>query len=279
MSFTNKTEHFDLPQYVASDKPTYLVDFNNAMQKIDSAMYGATQDAEQASTTATSASNKVDEMRETVANLEQTTTTQGNSITALQNSNSLLTQRITQEEVKGQQRDVKIQSLESSVASATSDAANALTESGTLKGQLTANQTPFIYDYQNGQYGYNTDPARGADTFHPFKSDVVAKKLWNNTSTSSFNGQTVNFDSGDYTYFIVKMKTRNDFSDTACAVLVAIGGSTGCGSFYSSGNSSLSRNITATKNNSITFGDGHVNDSTNNAYMIPTEIYGVKITI
>ena len=30
----------------------------------------------------------------------------------------------------------------------------------------------FYVDYQNGQYGYNTDPERGADTFTPFRSKI-----------------------------------------------------------------------------------------------------------
>ena len=43
----------------------------------------------------------------------------------------------------------------------------------TLDGNLKANGNRFIYDYQNGQYGYNTDPARGADTFHPFNNGAT----------------------------------------------------------------------------------------------------------
>jgi hypothetical protein len=35
----------------------------------------------------------------------------------------------------------------------------------------------FIYDYQDGKHGFNTNPDRGADTFHPFKSDLVIKRI------------------------------------------------------------------------------------------------------
>ena len=38
MSFTNKTSNYDLPQYIATDKPTYLVDANGAYLAIDTAM-------------------------------------------------------------------------------------------------------------------------------------------------------------------------------------------------------------------------------------------------
>lgn len=38
MAYTNKTTNYDLPQYVADDTPKYLSDFNEAMQKIDTAI-------------------------------------------------------------------------------------------------------------------------------------------------------------------------------------------------------------------------------------------------
>lgn len=37
-----------------------------------------------------------------------------------------------------------------------------------LISELSANGNKFYFDYQNGEYGYNTDPERGADTFRPF---------------------------------------------------------------------------------------------------------------
>lgn len=42
-----------------------------------------------------------------------------------------------------------------------------------LISELTANGNQFYFDYQNGQYGYNTDPARGADTFVPFSGGEI----------------------------------------------------------------------------------------------------------
>ena len=37
-----------------------------------------------------------------------------------------------------------------------------------IDGQLIANGNHFYFDYQNGKYGYNTDPGRGSSTFVPF---------------------------------------------------------------------------------------------------------------
>lgn len=41
MSSTNKTSHYNLSQYSASDKPTYLVDYNTDMSNIDTGIYNA----------------------------------------------------------------------------------------------------------------------------------------------------------------------------------------------------------------------------------------------
>ena len=43
---------------------------------------------------------------------------------------------------------------------------------------LTAPDAPqnadeFYFDYQNGKYGFNTDPERGSSTFHPFNKGAI----------------------------------------------------------------------------------------------------------
>ena len=55
MASTNKTTHYELSQYVSSDKPTYLVDYNGDMAKIDTAINTAKTTADTASTAATNA--------------------------------------------------------------------------------------------------------------------------------------------------------------------------------------------------------------------------------
>lgn len=41
MASTNQTTHYELSQYVGTDKPTYLVDYNGDMSKIDTGIYDA----------------------------------------------------------------------------------------------------------------------------------------------------------------------------------------------------------------------------------------------
>lgn len=42
-----------------------------------------------------------------------------------------------------------------------------------VNNSLVANSNHFYFDYKNGKYGYNTNPNRGADTFHPFSNSQV----------------------------------------------------------------------------------------------------------
>lgn len=46
MASTNKTTHYELSQYVGSDKPTYLTDYNQDMSRIDAGIYGAKAEAD-----------------------------------------------------------------------------------------------------------------------------------------------------------------------------------------------------------------------------------------
>ena len=51
-----------------------------------------------------------------------------------------------------------------------------------LNSSLTANSNQFHFDYQDGKYGFNTDPNRGADTFHPFKIEPDFTCVFNDYS-------------------------------------------------------------------------------------------------
>lgn len=57
MSSTNKTTYYELSQYVGSDKPTYLGDYNSDMLKIDTAIHTASDNANTALTTANAANS------------------------------------------------------------------------------------------------------------------------------------------------------------------------------------------------------------------------------
>jgi len=55
MSFTNQTTNYGLPQWIGTDKPTYLVDQNGAYATIDTELYNANTNAATAVSSAASA--------------------------------------------------------------------------------------------------------------------------------------------------------------------------------------------------------------------------------
>ena len=57
MSHTNQTANYELPQFLGTDKPSWLNDINPSMLAIDTAIKSAKDTADGASTTATTANN------------------------------------------------------------------------------------------------------------------------------------------------------------------------------------------------------------------------------
>lgn len=59
-----------------------------------------------------------------------------------------------------------------------------------LDMNLKANSNRFIFDYQGGKYGYNTDPNRGAGTFSPFNGalSIPSLKAWARATEGSMSG-------------------------------------------------------------------------------------------
>lgn len=86
MSSTNKTTNYKLSQYIGTDKPTYLGDYNSDMQKIDAQMKANANDASSAQSAAGSAQQKANQvagdMEEVQSNIEQLNT----DVSGLQNS-------------------------------------------------------------------------------------------------------------------------------------------------------------------------------------------------
>jgi hypothetical protein len=53
-----------------------------------------------------------------------------------------------------------------------------------IGNRLQVNNDKFVFDYQNGKWGFNTSEERGADTFHPFNStlaNIISDTTTNNT--------------------------------------------------------------------------------------------------
>lgn len=72
MSSTNKTVTIELSQYVGTDKPTYLSDYNGDMLKIDTAIAADRDSIATAQNTADNASLKADANTESISTLNET---------------------------------------------------------------------------------------------------------------------------------------------------------------------------------------------------------------
>lgn len=67
MASTNKTTNYELSQFLGTDKPAWLTDYNSDMSKIDTGIHTA-------QTTATGADGKADTANTSIGNLENLTT-------------------------------------------------------------------------------------------------------------------------------------------------------------------------------------------------------------
>ncbi len=92
MSFTNKTTHYELPQWTQNDIPTVLVDMNGAFSDIDTAIYNASVNGTEAKEVVETIQPTVTQLVTDVGNLSSdvlqntaSINTVNGKVTALQN--------------------------------------------------------------------------------------------------------------------------------------------------------------------------------------------------
>lgn len=102
MAHTNNTDNYNLPQWIGSDKPTFLGDFNTAFAAIDAQMKtnadgitSADDKAENATTLANDAQDDVDALTTRVATAESDIDTNASAITLLNTAMDNVTQSIS----------------------------------------------------------------------------------------------------------------------------------------------------------------------------------------
>ena len=103
MSSTNKTTNYKLSQFIGTDKPTFLGDYNNDMQIIDGAIFEANQSAEQALNDVEAVKgaqaelkNVHTETQEQVAQLKETADGMTGDVTAAQEAANSSEQKATE---------------------------------------------------------------------------------------------------------------------------------------------------------------------------------------
>lgn len=89
MSSTNKTTYYNLSQYIGTDKPTYLGDYNSDMSKIDAGIHSAVETATTANQTAGSADAKATATNEALESLKGRVTVVEGNVSNLQEKDTL----------------------------------------------------------------------------------------------------------------------------------------------------------------------------------------------
>lgn len=85
MGHTNETANYQLSQFLATDKPAWLVDYNGDMSKIDTGIAGVKTQADATDLNVSSISNRTTVVENTINNtLAPAVTTAQNDITSLQ---------------------------------------------------------------------------------------------------------------------------------------------------------------------------------------------------
>lgn len=108
MSSTNKTANYNLSQYIGTDKPTYLGDYNSDMLKIDTQLKANAESATNAASAAGAAQAVAEKASKDVQNLNDSTTANGKEIASLKTKNA--------------QQDVSIQNATNTASSANNKA-------------------------------------------------------------------------------------------------------------------------------------------------------------
>lgn len=104
MSSTNKTTNYKLSQYIGTDKPTYLGDYNGDMLKIDNQMKVNADSASKATSAAGTAQSVADKASKDVKALNDSVTANSEDIASLKTKNA--------------QQDVSIQNATNTASSA-----------------------------------------------------------------------------------------------------------------------------------------------------------------
>lgn len=108
MSSTNKTTNYNLSQYIGTDKPTYLGDYNGDMLKIDNQLKKNADSASNAASAAGAAQAVADKASKDVKALNNSVTANSEDIAGLKNKNT--------------QQDVSIQNATNTASSANNKA-------------------------------------------------------------------------------------------------------------------------------------------------------------
>lgn len=142
MSATNLTQNLKLPQFVASDKPSWLGDVNGAMKNIDDGIGVIKGDITKASNTASSAKSQSDANTVTLGNVNTELENIGNRVTALEagGGTEQLEQRVNTLSTDVESLQTRANTFEEKIESNKSNITSLTTSLNAITPKVTANE-------------------------------------------------------------------------------------------------------------------------------------------
>lgn len=137
MSSTNKTQYYNLPQYIASDKPTFLGDFNEAMRTIDSTMESNRVAAAQAGTGMSEAQENLTTAQTDVGNAQTQLNALAAQVQKIENDSADIATNASNAFSNANQANQTAQTAVTTASQAVQTAQSANTTAASLNAQIT----------------------------------------------------------------------------------------------------------------------------------------------
>ena len=260
-SATNHTAHYNLSQYISTDKPTYLVDYNSDMLAIDTAIYNAMSKA------------TVNEANiGTMENL--TTTSKTDLVSALNEVNSQVGTNTG-----------NISTNTSNIATLGGNIGDLINLTTVAKNNLVSaiNEVKGVNDTQNTEINnINESITEIINELNNLEPTI----LWTNPNpTSNFSPQNITLNSADYDLYEVVFSPGSGQSATATqdsTGMIFKGKSTRCIYIDLQNNDIKSRRITYVDDTTLAVATGYSSGLTNPAitdgigHCIPEFVIGYK---
>lgn len=258
MASTNKTTNYELSQYVANDKPTYLVDYNSDMHKIDTQMKANNDLAGLAKTEADDLSSRVDGQDVIIGTLNTTVGQHTTDISSLNTDVSAI--------------NTKVGDLTDLNTTDKTDVVSAVNEVNTKVGDLTNLST--------------TNKSNIVNAVNELQDKFETDILWTNSNpTNAFVEQTLNIDLSSYNSIEIIFSTfpTGDFRQSFGKILVGYNGKYITHDWLNGvGEAIIARQVNTTSSSiefknafDIRLSDGTVVSQTN-TYLVPAIILGHK---
>lgn len=153
MSSTNKTINYELSQFISTDKPTWLVDYNTDMNRIDLGIKGVSDVAGTNASNINLLTGRMTTAENNIVNLQSASTQHGTDITDLKASDIVIRQELSStvksvnDITPDAQGNVSIPKVKKKTYNVTNSEANAQWRISYSESGYTAVSATLRYDY------------------------------------------------------------------------------------------------------------------------------------